>query len=218
MGGIAAAAIIGAGASYYGAKQQNKNRRQTPAWNQMLPPELEAIFNPNYRGPKEFDTPLGKAITAMMNQAGTGLPDNVLQRGQASIASGFRGALDQSNRNAAFGFGPAMLSAAQTETSRARASANFGADFAAKSQEARMQALGPLLNFFSNIQGIRYGVPTDPYTSPFGASLSGAGAGISAYNAYKTPSDPRTTSTSFPSVTGNQSWQGAVPSFGSSGY
>jgi hypothetical protein len=194
MGGIAAAAIIGAGSAYYGAKQQNKNRRQTPKYNQMLPPELEAIFNPKYRGPKEFDTPLGRAVTAWLSQAGTGLPDNVLQRGQASIASGFRGALDQSNRNAAFGFGPAMLSGAQTETSRARASANFGADFAAKSQEARMAAMAPLMNFFSQIQGIRYGVPTDSFVNPYGAAASGAGAGISAYNAYKTPSDPRSSS------------------------
>jgi hypothetical protein len=247
MGGIAAAAIIGAGTAYYGASEQKKasqkgTRSKVRPLGEFLPPELARIFmsgdfNPAEAGPGynretgQYDTDLGRAVAALMQQAGYGLPDAVKQRGYGNIASGFGGALDASNRNAALGFGPQALSPAMTEISRARASANFGADFEAQSQQKRMEALAPLLSFFSNMQALRYGNPStviSPYTgpSPASAALSGAGAGIGAYNSF-TGGRSRTSTSSASrtpynfdmlSPSSSTAWMGDVPSFGSTGY
>jgi len=186
--------IIAAIAGAYSTRQGSKTKQTYQDKEAVFPTEFLPLFFGQYRGPASNDprlhgTAMGNALYQLLLQAQEGLPASARARGLGSIASGYRGALDQSNRNAALGFGPGALGGADVEASRARAEADFGADFEVKNQQQRMAAFLPLLNFFTQMQGLRFGTPVSTQQSgnALAGGLAGAGAGVSAYNAYKTP-------------------------------
>jgi len=109
-----------------------------------------------------------------------GLPGAVRERGLANLASGFESAGQAAGRTAALGFGPASLSPAALEASRARASAGFESEFAEKDLQAKLQQaslIQSLLSFFGQIEGARLGAPVGG-GNKLGGALQGLGAGF----------------------------------------